>query len=202
MSQARRIKPKLKKKKPVKKSFFKGLPYGLMFVVLVSGVVLGMLINGAQQNEAGFGSGLRTLMDSQKEVIADETDEEIAALIASKSIEIQSTEKEFDFYEILPDIDQVMPDDLPEATPTRPDENLSYYLQAASFRAHADAEKLRSRLALKGYASVTQAKEVGDQGIYYRVRLGPYADSRKAKTAQNKLQKLGVRPFVYSGKNS
>ena len=95
-----------------------------------------------------------------------------------------------------------MPDDVPEATPTRRPESGSYYLQAASFREHADAEKLRARLALQGYSSVTQAREVEGKGTYYRVRLGPYTDSRKAKTAKNKLQKLGVRPFVYSVKNN
>ena len=198
MSQARRIKPKAQKKTQPKKSSLKQLPWGLMLVILASGVVLGMLFNGAQQEDSNFGSGLKAILaESDK----DETDMEIAALIDSKSIELKSTEKEFDFYEILPDIEQVMPGDLPEATPTRPPENLSYYLQAASFREHADAEKLRARLALKGYSSVTQARDVEGKGTYYRVRLGPYSDSRKAKTAKNKLQKLGVRPFVYSVKN-
>ena len=113
-------------------------------------------------------------------------------------LENQSSEKDFEFYELLPDIDRVMPDDLPEATPDAPPENVDYFLQAASFRAYSDAEKLRARLALKGFKSVTQAREVEGDGTYYRVRLGPYADKRKAKTAKNKLQRLGVRPFVYS----
>ncbi|MBX2849758.1 MAG: SPOR domain-containing protein, partial [Acidiferrobacterales bacterium] len=180
------------------KSSLRQLPWGLMLVILCSGVVLGMLFMGAQQGDDGFGSGLKALLSASEQ---DETDLEIAALIDSKSIEPKSTEKEFDFYEILPDIEQVMPGDLPEAIPTRPPENVNYYLQAASFREHADAENLRARLALKGYSSVTQAREVEGKGTYYRVRLGPYADSRKAKTAKNKLQRLGVRPFVYSVKN-
>jgi len=199
MSQARRIKPKPKKKKRNSKaSSLKQLPWGLIMVVLASGVVLGMLIKGAKQEDSQFGSGLRTLFDSEETSSTSETDQEIAALIDAKSIDTTNTEKEFDFYEILPDIDQVMPDDLPEAIPTRPDENVTYYLQAASFREHTDAEKLRARFALKGFSSVTQAREVEGQGTYYRVRLGPYADSRKAKTVRNQLQRLGVRPFVYS----
>lgn len=197
MSQARRIKPKAKKKQP-KPSNLKQLPWGLMVVILCSGIVLGMLFKGAQGEGSSFGSGLKALLSSTNE---NGTDSEIAALIDSKSVELKSSEKEFDFYEILPDIDQVMPGDLPESIPTRPNENLSYYMQAASFREHADAEKLRARLALKGYSSVTQAREVAGKGTYYRVRLGPYSDSRKAKTAKNKLQRLGVRPFIYSVKN-
>jgi cell division protein FtsN len=73
-------------------------------------------------------------------------------------------------------------------------------LQAASFREKSDAEKLRARLGLKGFSSITQAREVKGKGVYYRVRLGPYSDKRKAKTVKNKLQRLGVRPFVYSAK--
>ena len=147
MSQARRIKPKAVKKTP-KKWVFKQLPWGLMSVILVSGIILGMLLNGSQKEGSSFGSGLNAIFSPSSQ---SETDAEIAALIDNKSIEPKSTEKEFDFYEILPDIDQVMPGDLPEAAPVRPNKNLSYYPQAASFREHADAEKLRARLALKGY---------------------------------------------------
>ena len=197
MSQARRIKPK-SQKKVSKTSNLKKLPWGLMIVILCSGVVLGILFNGYVTEDSSFGSGLKAVFSASDK---EDQDLEIADLIESKSIELKSTEKEFDFYEVLPDIDQVMPGDLPESIPTRPKENVSYYMQAASFREHADAEKLRARLALKGYSSVTQAREVEGKGTYYRVRLGPYPDSRKAKTAKNKLQRLGVRPFIYTVNN-
>ena len=194
MAQAKRIKkkPLNKPKKATKKS---NLPWGLLTIILCSGVILGMLINGMMhsENEQGFGAGLKELFSKQATVSPE--DAEIADLI-----ENQSTQKEFDFYELLPEIERVMPDDLPEANEVRPDANLDYYLQAASFRQHADAEKLRARLALKGFKSLTQAREVDGKGTYYRVRLGPYSNKRKAKTAKNKLKKLGVHPFVYSTK--
>jgi hypothetical protein len=196
MAQARRIKPKrpsrttpkTSKARPVRK-----LPWGLMLVILVSGVVLGMLVNGTHYGDQQFGAGLKQLFKA--DATRTETDAEIANLIENKS-----APKDFDFYNLLKDSEKFMPDDLPEATPTRPNKNLEYYLQAASFKEHADAEKLRARLALKGYKSVSQAREVKGKGTYYRVRLGPYPDKRKAKTAKNKLHKLGVRPFVYSVK--
>ena len=192
MTQARRIKrkPAAKTETP-RKSL--NLPWGLMTVILVSGIILGMLIKGAFLDDSGFGTGLKQLLQSNQN--SGTEDKEIADLIENKS-----SEKEFEFYELLPDIEKIMPDDLPEATPTQPAKNLDYYLQAASFREYADAEKLRARLALKGYKSVTQAREVSGKGTYYRVRLGPYPDKRKAKTAKNKLQRLGVRPFVYTVK--
>lgn len=195
MAQAKRIKrkpAKPRKKVPKRKL---DLPWGLMLVILVCGIVIGVLLNGMQNDNAGLGAGLKQLFEDKPEV--SQTDPEIAAIL-----ENESSEKDFEFYDLLPDIEKLMPDDLPEAAPVRPDANLDYFLQAASFRSHADAEKLRARLALKGYKSVTQAREVEGKGTYYRVRLGPYADKRKAKTAKNKLQKLGVRPLVYTVKKS
>lgn len=190
MAQARRIKPK-----PVKKArknrLLPHLPWGLMTVILICATALALLINGAQHGDTRFGAGLKTILDRSDPVV--EEDREIAQLI-----ETRGTQTEFEFYELLKDIEKVMPDDLPYSTPDRPDPNVDYYLQAASFRDFADAEKLRASLALKGYKSVTQMREVEGKGTYYRIRLGPYADKRKAKTAKTKLQKLGVRPFVYT----
>ena len=196
MPQARRIKPKAKPKAKKKASKNRNIPWGLMLVILVSGVVLGMLINGARTGDSEFGAGLKALFSTKQEA-SDSEDKAIEELIKNKS-----TEKEFDFYTVLPDIEQIMPDDLPDSEPTRPDANLDYYLQAASFKSHADAEKLRARLALKGFKSITQARSSEEKGTLYRVRLGPYADKRKAKTAKNKLQKLGVRPFVFTVKKT
>lgn len=193
MPQARRIKKKAtKKKKAARKP--RNIPWGLLLVVLISGVVLGKLLSGVQGDGDGLGSGLRALFSTEPEPIDD--DKAIAELVD------KSTEIEFEFYSVLPDIEQVMPDDLPEAAPTRTDANLNYYVQAASFRNQIDAEKLRARLALKGFKSITQARTSEKTGTFYRVRLGPYPDRRKAKTVKNKLQRIGVRPMVYSSKKS
>jgi len=195
MPQAKRIKPQPKtKRKKAKKT--RNIPWGLMLVILVSGVMLGMLLNGAHTGDSQFGAGLKTLFDSSQNA-SEAEDKAIEELIKNKS-----TEKEFDFYTVLPDIEQIMPDDLPDSEPTRPKQDLDYYLQAASFRSHADAEKLRARLALKGFKSITQARSSEEKGTLYRVRLGPYGDKRKAKTAKNKLQRLGVRPFVFTVKKN
>jgi len=191
MPQAKRIKKKAaSKKKAARKS--RNIPWGLLLVVLVSGVVLGKLISGAQSGSSGLGSGLRALFDTESEPIND--DEAIAELVD------KSTETEFEFYSVLPDIEQVMPDALPEATPSRTDANMDYYVQAASFRNQSDAEKLRARIALKGFKSITQARTSEKTGTFFRVRLGPYSNRRKAKTVKNKLQRIGVRPMLYSVK--
>lgn len=192
MAQARRIKNKPAKKTRSKRQASK-LPWGLVLVILVCGILLGMLLMGSQQEGSNLGAGLKELMKSSEP--AEDSDEAIAALIKDRG-----EDKTYTFYEMLKDDEQFMPDDLPEAAPARANTNLDYYLQAASFRDEADAEKLRARLALKGFKSITQARTVKDNGLFFRVRLGPYADKRKAKTAKNKLQKLGVRPFIFTVK--
>lgn len=194
MAQARRIKakPKAKKASPKKK---RNIPWGLLLVVLITGVVLGKLMYGAQSGDSSFGSGLKALFE-KSQTTQDEDTQAIQDLVA------KSTEKEFDFYEVLPDIEKVMPDDLPDDEPARVKPNLDYFVQAASFRKPADAEKLRARLALKGFKSNTQARTSEERGTYFRVRLGPYQNKREAKTIKNKLQKLGVNPIVVSVKKS
>lgn len=191
MAQAKRIKakPKAKKASPKKRN----IPWGLLLVVLVTGIVLGKLMHGAQTGDSDFGSGLKALFE-KNETTQDEDTQAIQDLVA------KSTEKEFDFYDVLPDIEKVMPDDLPDDEPVRAKPNLDYFVQAASFRKNADAEKLRARLALKGFKSITQARTSEERGTYFRVRLGPFADKRKAKTVKNKLKRLGVNPIVISVK--
>ena len=198
MPQARRIKPVKKQEKP-KRSFNLRLPWGLLIVVGISAFVVFKLIQGATQDSpdsASLGQGLKAWWEKSQQEAEDE-EQAIKSLIDDKS-----TPKEFEFYSVLPNIEQIMPDDLPEAEPRRAPTNLDYYLQAASFRAHADAEKLKAHLALKGYVSVTQRRATENNGVFYRVRLGPYRDKRKAKTAKNKLKKLGVRPFIFTVKKS
>lgn len=193
MAQARRIKRKPAKKKANAARRQGNLPWGLLLVILVCGVLIGMLLSGAQKEGSELGAGLKELLRSSEP--AEDSDEAIAALIQDKG-----ADKTYTFYEMLKDDEQFMPDDLPEAAPARTNATVDYYLQAASFREEQDAEKLRARLALKGFKSITQARTVKDNGLFYRVRLGPYADKRKAKTAKNKLQKLGVRPFIFTVK--
>jgi hypothetical protein len=190
MSQARRIKSKpVVKAKPNPRTL--DLPWGPILAVLGCCVVIALLINGARTGNPKFGAGLNDIV----RILQSEPDEsvEIAELIERKS-----SKKEFDFYTLLPDIEKVMPDDLPDSEPTRAPDKLDYYLQAASFRERADAEKLRARLTLRNFTAIIQARDVTGKGIYHRVRIGPYRDKRKAKTAKNQLQRLGVHPFMFS----
>ena len=194
MAQARRIKRKPAKKKAKSSSWFSGLPWGLMFVILISGVVLGMLFTGTQQDNGQLGQGLKALIEDQSEQA--KTDSSTPEPVVKPSEDTQQTN--FDYYDVLPDIEQVMPNDLPDgAVAARRTDGYQYYVQIASFRARADAEGLRAKLALQGVTALTQASEVEGKGLYYRVRLGPFANARLAKNAKARLNGLGQDPLIY-----
>ena len=88
----------------------------------------------------------------------------------------------FDFYDILPRFEVVLPEtelearpDDPEDTGTVLEEPGRYVLQAGSFRVEADAERMRANLALLGIESRIQRVTI-DTDDYHRVRIGPTSD--------------------------
>ncbi len=49
-----------------------------------------------------------------------------------------------------------------------------YYLQVAAFRSGKEADNLKAKLALAGFASRIELSELEKDDIWYRVRLGPF----------------------------
>jgi cell division protein FtsN len=48
-----------------------------------------------------------------------------------------------------------------------------YYLQAGAFQSPQDADNLKAQLALLGVEAVIQTSDLGDKGVFHRVRVGP-----------------------------
>lgn len=90
-------------------------------------------------------------------------------------------ERRFDFYEILPEFEVVIPQSqrapLPNRTaaPRTVDEPGSYILQAGSFTSLGDADRLQANLALRGVEARIQRVTIDDH-VYHRVRIGPITD--------------------------
>lgn len=62
-----------------------------------------------------------------------------------------------------------------------------FIVQAASFKNQADANKLRKKLAAKGFPAFVEAADLGAKGVWYRVMLGPYSDRAVAGNAVEQL---------------
>jgi cell division protein FtsN len=106
--------------------------------------------------------------------------------------------KRFEFYEILPQFEVVVPDDddTPPATAARPrprpvETPGSFLLQAGSFSAAGDADRLQANLALLGVESHVQRVTI-DSATFNRVRIGPIADLEAAKRTQRRLRDAGI----------
>ena len=71
------------------------------------------------------------------------------------------------------------------------EEKWTYYLQAGAFREQVDAENTRAKLALLGYeANIVERNS--DNGVLYRVRLGPYTQIEAMNKVRNKLSENGI----------
>lgn len=126
----------------------------------------------------------------------------------------------FDFYEMLPNEEVVVPAERePEPVPLPPREQPgapeqtakaetrpapepapsttgnSYLLQVGSFRRSDDAEKLKAQLALIGIQTSIQTVTIDSGQTYHRVRTGAYAKS-EANSVRAKLQQNGHKPMM------
>lgn len=105
----------------------------------------------------------------------------------------------FDFYEILPQSQVVVPEvetptksppaPAPVATPGR------YVLQAGSFRSHGEADHLQASLALLGIESRIQKVTIDDDE-FHRVRIGPIDDLDTLNRIRDQLHDAGITPIV------
>ena len=65
------------------------------------------------------------------------------------------------------------------------------WLQAGAFANESDAESLKARLAMSGWEAAVQPATVPDQGVRYRVRLGPYDNTDELNRIKSDLSKNG-----------
>jgi cell division protein FtsN len=64
-------------------------------------------------------------------------------------------------------------------------------LQAGSFSAPADADRLKANLALLGFESHVQRVQIDDD-VFNRVRIGPIGDMDAARRTQRQLRDAGI----------
>lgn len=75
--------------------------------------------------------------------------------------------------------------------PDNADEKWTYYLQAGAFLEQGDAENTKAKLALLGL-SANIAEKQSDNGILYRVRIGPFSQLETMNRMRGKLTDNGV----------
>ncbi|HEY6644549.1 SPOR domain-containing protein [Povalibacter sp.] len=111
----------------------------------------------------------------------------------------QEPETQFDFYEMLPKFEVVIPEKDGTAssgggaaTVQKPG---AYVLQAGSFRRLADADRVRALIALQGVESKIQKVTV-DNDTWHRVRIGPINNLQKLDETRSKLRQAQIEALV------
>jgi cell division protein FtsN len=108
-------------------------------------------------------------------------------------------EPRFDFYDLLPRAQVVVPElETPTSAPNRMltiTEPGTYVLQAGSFATERDAEAQRARLGLLGIESQIQGVLV-DNRQFHRVRIGPLDDLDQVNSIRRRLLDAQVEAFV------
>ncbi|BBN83109.1 hypothetical protein PA25_30940 [Pseudoalteromonas sp. A25] len=66
-----------------------------------------------------------------------------------------------------------------------------YQMQCGSFRTHEQAEEMKAKMAFSGLIAEIRRTE-GSNGVWYRVRLGPYETLRQAESDKNKLKRIKI----------
>jgi cell division protein FtsN len=113
----------------------------------------------------------------------------------------QTAETQYDFYEMLPKFEVVIPEQdgrvqQPAGRGPGPVEKPgAYILQAGSFRNHADADRMRALIAMQGVESKIQKVTI-DKDTWHRVRIGPITNLNKLEETRSKLRQARVEALV------
>lgn len=116
---------------------------------------------------------------------------------APKAATPEGAKPRFDFYRILPgqeetvtreQLKQAAQNQAKSAAPS----NELYFLQAGSFQNPADADNLKAKLALLGFEANMESTNLAEKGVWYRVRLGPYAKVDDLDRVRSQLAQNGI----------
>lgn len=150
---------------------------GSLFIGILIGLVLGLgialgvawYINKMPSPFQQKAPAPRT--EAQKPAVAE------PARPADKTGKAVETKPRFDFYKILPGVEEPATDQqLRDAKSVKTKSRESFYLQAGAFQSAPDADNLKARLALIGMQASIQTTELPDRGTWHRVRIGPYGN--------------------------
>lgn len=112
----------------------------------------------------------------------------------------QDAETQFEFYEMLPKFEVVIPEQdgaAPAAGPVTGavEKPGAYILQAGSFRNNADAERVRALIAMQGVTSKVQKVTI-DRDTWHRVRVGPITNLQQLEETRSKLRNARIDALV------
>lgn len=165
----------------------------LLTGVLLGGFVVGLVwLRGLSGDSGGAWVGARPDRPPQGPVVES----------APRAVEVPPPQPRFDFYNMLPKMEVVVPDDeldqepAPASRPGAPAKPATYLVQVGSFRRAADADRLKAQLALLGIEAQVATARISAQDTRYRVRSGPYTGKQALEQARRRLAANGFKGIV------
>lgn len=142
---------------------------------------------------AGVVSAMREVTDRDSPKAADTS--------AEQAPEKKSKRPRFEFYTMLPEMEVAVPEhELTRASTATSraseDDDVTYVLQAGSFRNLAQADRLKAELALIGMPVDIQTVSIEGGNKWHRVRVGPFTNLQALNEARTELQKNGLEVMV------
>ena len=130
--------------------------------------------------------------------------ERVAAPATAEAGPEAAVENRFEFYDILPEFElPVETEPTDSAGGPRPASPVpatlppgSYYLQAGSFRQHADADRRKASLALLGISSAIQRVTIDGNQTRFRVRVGPIYEAAQLNVLRSQLDAAEIQNFT------
>jgi cell division protein FtsN len=105
----------------------------------------------------------------------------------------------YDFYDILPSFEVVIPERESAARTDRASKAVvepgRYVLQTGSFTNYADADKMQAALALLGVEARIEKVTIDDD-VFHRVRIGPVTDLEQLNRIRERLRTARVEALL------
>lgn len=115
--------------------------------------------------------------------------------VVEPSAEEAAAGRRFDFYDMLPNFEVVIPEHEADVSQDAGVSEISqpgvYVLQAGSFAEYVDADRRRAQIALQGIQSRIQRVTIDDK-TYHRVRIGPLDDLDELNNLRNRLRQADI----------
>lgn len=190
MPQARRNKPKGKRFSLAHLN----LPgVGLLLAGMVIGSLGTLLWQGIRAPQQDVGAGIRQIFsDSQPSPSNQNPPPESPATTTPAG----KRPVPFDFFTVLPSVEVEIPAEAREAITQRAQANSTFILQAASYRKLSEAEQLKAKLAFYGLVARINEVATDDDGKFYRVHLGPYADLKQVEVVEQRMLEVGLKALL------
>ncbi len=120
---------------------------------------------------------------------------------AAAAGDVEDSAKNYDFYDMLPNFEVVVPEKDREVsrerdtTPAKIERPGVYVLQAGSYRKQEEADRIRAQLKLQGIDANVQRVAV-DEDVWHRVRIGPITDLTELNRLRARLRAADLDALV------